>query len=385
MNAIRRLVRTKLLSPPAWRRKLGDIATDAKERFHVRSIYSRNNGIAPPVITCYFDVTNLCNLRCEMCYLRDVLNRRTKAGALTNEEFMHFVERDGVKRVNLIGGEPFLRKDLPELLAEFERRKIICETITTNGTLITEERAAQLARLVSLGLLNSITFSIDGPGRIHDRVRGPGIFAKAADGVQILREHLLRAGQGAENRLVLNSVICAENYEYVDNVADVARRLGVKNICLCHLMYATPEEVAETNEILHNDDPSIFQMYICEDPGIDIKVLRNTLHHFRRKVSEYRINAMTRPNVPDETIEQIYSPGYSPLRPGCMQPFFLSRVGTSGEVYYCTFIRKAMGDLRERPLADIWNCEQFVAHRRMMVQRGIFPICKRCCKMYLRG
>lgn len=373
-----------MLSMPALRRKLGDIATIARERYHVRAIYSRNNGLAPKAITFYFDVTNLCNLRCEMCYLRDVLNKKVKGGALTNEEFLHFVDRDGIKRVNLIGGEPFLRKDLPELLVEFERRRIICETITTNGTLITEEHAAQLAHLVSLGLLNSITISIDGPGRVHDQVRGNGIFAKASEGIHILREHLLRAGHGAENRLVLNSVICAENYAVIDNMADVAKRLGIRSICLCHLMYATPEEVAQTNAILGNDDPSVFQMYICRDPGIKVNVLRETLRHFRRKVDQFGINAMTRPNVPDEAIDHIYSPGYRPPLPGCMQPFFVSRVGTSGKVYYCTFIRKEMGDLRKQELSEIWNSDVFVSHRRTMVRMGIFPICKRCCKMYLR-
>ncbi|NOZ20039.1 MAG: radical SAM protein [Planctomycetes bacterium] len=370
------------LSPSTWHRRLDELAASARERYHVRTIYTRRSGTAPPVRTYYFDVTTLCNLRCDMCYLRDVLNKKVEGGALTNEEFLHIIDRDCIRRVNLIGGEPFLRKDLPELLNEFERRGVVCDAFTTNGTLVTEERAAQIARLVSRGLMSSITFSIDGPGPIHDHIRGKGTFDKATEGLQILRDHLLRVGGGAENHLVLNSVICAENYEVVDNVADMAKRLGVNNICLCHLMYTTPEEVEETNAILGNRDPDIFQMHITPNPGIDVNVLKRSLRHFRRKVERYGINAMTRPNVPDESIESIYSPQYAPCA-RCVQPFFITRVGTSGKVYYCTFIRKEMGDLRHQPLSEIWNSDQFVQHRRLMVRGGVFPICKRCCKMYL--
>lgn len=383
MNLRSKLGRGKLFSLPVWRRKLGGVVMDIREQYQVRSIYSRKNGIAPDVRTYYFDVTNLCNLRCEMCYLRDVLNKKGTDRALTNEEFLDIVDRDRIERVNLIGGEPFLRKDLPELLEEFERRRIICESITTNGTMITEERAALLARLVSLDLMNSVTISIDGPGAIHDRIRSQGTFAKASEGLQILRDHLIRAGHGAEDRLVLNSVICSENYGMIDNVADMAKRLGVKSICLCHLMYTTPAEVAETNQIMGNKDSSVFQMHVCEDPGIDVKVLRKSLHYFRQKVRRYGITATTRPNVPDESIEQIYSPEYAP-EAQCVQPFVVTRVGTSANVYYCTFIRKTMGNLRNQKLSEIWNSEEFVELRRRMVHEGAFPICKRCCKMYLR-
>ena len=67
-----------------------------------------------------------------------------------------------------------------------------------------------------------------------------------------------------------------------------------------------------------------------------------------------------------------------------MQPFAVARIGISGKVYYCAYIRKEMGNLRDQSISQIWNSEQFVADRRTMVRRDIFPICKRCCKMYLR-
>ncbi|MEW6359772.1 MAG: radical SAM protein [Planctomycetota bacterium] len=378
---LRKLAKIRTLSPAMVRRRLDDLAACTLDRYHFGKIYTRKDGLASRPRTYYFDVTNLCNLRCGMCYLRDVINRKVEGGALTNEEFLHIIDRDRIRRVNLIGGEPFLRKDLPELLEEFERRGVLCDAFTTNGTLVTEERASQLARLVSLRLMSGITVSIDGPAPIHDRIRGKGAFDKAAEGLQILRDHLRRVGGDAEDHLVINSVICAENHSEADSVADIARQLGVKNICLCHLMYTTPEDVEETNAILGNREPDIFQMHIASEPGINVAALKESLHRFRRKVERYDIRAVIRPSVSEESIDQIYSPGYAP-RLRCVQPFFITRVGAGGKVYYCTFIRKEMGDLREGPLSEIWNSESFVRHRRMMVERGVFPICKRCCKTY---
>jgi MoaA/NifB/PqqE/SkfB family radical SAM enzyme len=42
-----------------------------------------------------------------------------------------------------------------------------------------------------------------------------------------------------------------------------------------------------------------------------------------------------------------------------------------------------MGDVREQSLEEIWNGPKFVNLRKKLLQHGIFPVCRRCCKVEL--
>ena len=42
-----------------------------------------------------------------------------------------------------------------------------------------------------------------------------------------------------------------------------------------------------------------------------------------------------------------------------------------------------VGDLTEQSLEDVWTGERYVSLRRTLVQNGIFPVCRRCCKVEL--
>lgn len=136
------------------------------------------------------DITSRCNLRCSYCY------HFTSAGDvdedLPADEWLRFFEelgRCGVMRVCLAGGEPFLRQDL-ELLIEGIVRNRMRFTLLTNGTLITGERAAFIARTRRC---DSIQVSIDGATpATHESCRDKGSFCKALEGIDILSRSGIR-------------------------------------------------------------------------------------------------------------------------------------------------------------------------------------------------
>ena len=94
-----------------------------------------------------------CNLHCEFCYVGDLLNiegewrEELPLDALRRA----FPERDGLQ-VNLTGGEIFMRKDILSVLDVFREKGYACGYLTTNGTIITDERAEALAELALRGL-----------------------------------------------------------------------------------------------------------------------------------------------------------------------------------------------------------------------------------------
>ena len=73
----------------------------------------------------------------------------------------------GFKEVTLIGGEAYLREDWDQIAAAITRRGMAC-TMTTGGRALGEDR---LQRAIDAGI-SSISVSIDGLAKTHDRQRG---------------------------------------------------------------------------------------------------------------------------------------------------------------------------------------------------------------------
>jgi SynChlorMet cassette radical SAM/SPASM protein ScmE len=130
------------------------------------------------------EITTRCNLRCEYC--SHFTSARDVGLDLPKEEWLSFFEelnRCAVMEVQLSGGEPFLRKDLKELIEGIVRNRMRF-SILSNGTLISEETAAFLA---STRRCNHIQVSIDGAvPATHDSFRGEGSFLKAIAGIRNL-------------------------------------------------------------------------------------------------------------------------------------------------------------------------------------------------------
>jgi len=133
------------------------------------------------------DITNYCNLRCKYC------SHFTSEGDveqdLTTEEWLDFFQelnRCGIMTVCLQGGEPFYRKDLPELIEGIVRNRMRFN-ILSNGTLVTDEAASFLA---STHRCDDVQVSIDGSGDLtHDVFRGNGSFSRAVKGIELLMKH----------------------------------------------------------------------------------------------------------------------------------------------------------------------------------------------------
>lgn len=113
-------------------------------------------------------VTDRCNFRCRYCMPRERFDRAhtflPRADLLTFEEIARVVRLlPGLRKVRLTGGEPLLRKDLPELVTMLARGSERTIALTSNGVLLPQLAArlkrAGLSRLtVSLDALDDDTF-----------------------------------------------------------------------------------------------------------------------------------------------------------------------------------------------------------------------------------
>jgi cyclic pyranopterin phosphate synthase len=110
-------------------------------------------------------VTDRCNFRCGYCMPRDVFHDGHRF--MPREEILSFeeiarivrvaVERLSVTKIRLTGGEPLLRRDLPELVRMLAAIDGLCDlTLTTNGHLLADH-----ARALADAGLGRITVSLD--------------------------------------------------------------------------------------------------------------------------------------------------------------------------------------------------------------------------------
>jgi radical SAM protein with 4Fe4S-binding SPASM domain len=145
-----------------------------------------------------------CDQPCEHCGSRA---GHARSSELSTDEILEVgasLARLGCREVALIGGEAYLRPDL-HAIVRFLADKGMRVVMQTGGRAMTAERARGLkeAGLVGLGV------SIDGPARVHDRLRGnlgshlaairaldaareAGLIVSANSQVNRLNQHLLR-------------------------------------------------------------------------------------------------------------------------------------------------------------------------------------------------
>jgi MoaA/NifB/PqqE/SkfB family radical SAM enzyme len=124
-------------------------------------------------------VTSVCNARCAHCFYPINAGKNE----LTLDEIEKLTRTLPPIRLLLIGGgEPFLRRDLPEIIRlYFERTRFFTCSVPTNG-FGPEEIAAAAQKICSFdpGLSFGVTVSIDGFRDYHDRMRRvPGLYDRA--------------------------------------------------------------------------------------------------------------------------------------------------------------------------------------------------------------
>ena len=329
-----------------------------------------------------YEAAKRCSIGCE---LRDANDPARVEGNGREELDLSALDRalpaqHGLQ-VNLAGGEIFVRKDIREVFTLLRSKGYACGYLTTNGACIDEAHADGLARLAADGFLRHVSVSVDGPEDLPDGARGvPATFARTAAGLRRLRAAANRLG--APLRISINASVARESLESLDEIVDVADELGVHTIGLNHLMYATPQEVDDTLRILGEADPSPISTFVTRDPGVRPGRVRAKVAALASRCRARGILFDYRPKVHPELLDAYYAPG-APLHGRCLYPFLNTTVSSTGKMYFCPFIRVEVGDVTETPLEESWNGKRYVELRRRLLHHGLFPVCRRCCKVEL--
>jgi radical SAM protein with 4Fe4S-binding SPASM domain len=174
-----------------------------------------------------WNITRTCNLRCVHCYSDS--NASNYPGELTWEEMENVVADLAAYKVPsllLSGGEPLVHPRFFDLVEKASASGLKL-TISTNGTLITPEKAALLkaANVAYVGI------SLDGIGKIHDEFRRKeGAFDAAVRGFRNCHE----VGQKTGLRLTLTR----HNVQNIEKILDFIEEQEIQRVCFYHLVPA---------------------------------------------------------------------------------------------------------------------------------------------------
>ena len=156
-------------------------------------------------------VTSTCNSLCRTCFYWDELN---KGQDLTFDQITRMSETaPAFHKLWISGGEPFLRKDLAEVIELFYRNNGVRHVnLPTNGLLPKKlESVVDALRECCRDLVIDLNFSLDGLANTHDAIRGvPNNFEKTLATI-----HFAEDKWGGDRRVRRNVVSCitAENYK----------------------------------------------------------------------------------------------------------------------------------------------------------------------------
>jgi MoaA/NifB/PqqE/SkfB family radical SAM enzyme len=179
---------------------------------------SRGLSLKDRPIYAHVGVTHRCNMRCRMCSIPARANQATEA---TPERFAVAAKEIadlGCLAVSLGGGEPFMRKDLPQIVEVFAKQGLRVRVLTNGAT----ASAQMIADIASAGA-KDISISLDSldekiQAGLEDR---KGLLRKKFESISNVQAHF--PGGGIH---ILNAVVTPQTLSGLINVARFAKAIG---------------------------------------------------------------------------------------------------------------------------------------------------------------
>ncbi len=313
-----------------------------------------------------WELTYRCNLNCNMCFQK----RISEGEELKLADIQKIVTglNSISKKINLTGGEIFVRDDIFEILHILEKRNVKV-FIITNGTLLNQEKVELLLKFRNI---IGIQFSIDGSKQIHDKIRRlSGAFDKTCEVIKLINNRM---------RVSIACVIMPENIENLTSVLKVARDLKIRNVGYTFEYFNTNQELEIARGLLNDD--KIFNVEIRDSYSFNIMDIDRKIKELRRIAHSYGVGVLIAPQIAQGCLRDYLSQlplsnlmlTCRDLRNGRLDPY--------GNVIFCQSLRKNFGNLTTKSFPDIWNSEEFIQFRKKMIfQLSVNPICRRCCKL----
>jgi len=255
--------------------------------------------------TVSIEVTRKCGCSCHHCLIKE------GEGELTADEIKRVVDEAldlGASIITFTEGDPLLKEEIFDLVRSVDPRRAVVNLFTP-GLEMTPEKARALKEA---GLYNILIGIYSTDPAVHDEIRGvPGSFEKAVAAMKMALE--------AGLLVTVSTHVKGDRVSDIFEIYDLATDLGVHEFSIWEGIPRSPVE-----ELTQIDRETILRFY---------KKVNQTPGGPRVFASTYFEGEML----------------------GCMAGRRWIHVGVDGGVRPCPYIDEVVGDVRERPLKDIWR------------------------------
>lgn len=324
-------------------------------------IVSKFKPIRPTVLI--YNCTWVCDARCEMCNNWKHGDRKADMTLEQLDRAMDHRFWGAIENLNISGGEPTTRNDLPEMVELFQRRLPRLRKVGINTTGLTPHRAIpMLTRIVEFAaakdLLVSVRVSLDGVGDVHNQVRQVKRgFDKACETIEAMQT---LAADRANFQFGLAATIFAMNIDDAQNI----------------LTWARSKEL-----------DIVFNMLRFTDNMLNNRELEEKIRFHERE--EAFMHRFFLDRVQEESVlsgqafmylhyADMIANGYKRTMPCPFQTQGLL-LNPYGDLYYCEN-SQSLGNILQRTAESLYFQAENLAHRGV-VKQTICPTCLSPCQV----
>ena len=363
-----------------------------RKAMHLREIAKLylNNTDGGRISTVNLELSVLCNLRCQMCWwwgengigFKLAQNKDPMVTKqLTKEEVFKIVDELAATHrpsFYISGGEPFIREDTLEII-EYIASKGCLVSLTDNGTLLNDSQLKSLADIKNLG----ITFSIDGPKEIHDRIRGKGMYERTTNNIKKLLEYRGdKLFPSVWTNITLSPLLTGRIDQLIRELQD---NIGVDVVQLQHLWFTDKAHAEAHKKVLHEvlgtNEGAGVDSHIISWPSMDyVKSLAYEI--IKVEHTRYSKSVYLHPRMSREEIIKYYTDLNYVHTDRCIVAWNNIFIRANGDVMFCPdewMTDFKLGNIREHSINELWNNDKAELFRRELWKHKLYPACARCC------
>jgi radical SAM protein with 4Fe4S-binding SPASM domain len=314
-------------------------------------------GFAPRA--CVWELTLACNLRCKHCGSIAGSKREREMSLDESLQVADQLAALGCRRVTLSGGEPTLNPDWDRIGKRLGDHGIKVNLIS-NGW---HWSAAHVARAKAAGLCGA-AFSLDGFEREHDEFRQRGSFARVVSAID--------ACVAGGLPVAVNTTVNTLNARTLRELRDFVRERGAFSM---QVQLATPSGNMGEHRDLVIDPKDLLWLV----PELSALCRENTRQFFTVAADDIGYYGKPEQLLRDDG-------GELPFWIGCRAGCQVVGIESGGNVKGCLSLPSSMhgegrfveGNLRDRPLAEIWNAPGAFAYNRAEASSRLTGFCGVC-------
>ena len=320
--------------------------------------------------TLQIPLTENCNLLCRHC----TRTRKFIEKDASQDEFKTYLAKFSPYQFeNLLlsdFGEPFLKKDLLDILRYVKGQGFERVELVTTGNLIREPiRKA----IVDEQLLNRILISIEGASKaLYEDIRGSD-FEEMKFCIKSLTHYRNQTGRPSP-KIIFNVVCLKENIHELPDIMDLAYELGIDEIYFVHLS-------GVVSEMSDNDRKRLEGKFLFTENHLnscDRDLILDTFRQIQKKSLRYGIPFKPPEDYfgSTEVMHELRINDYT----RCNKPYEWVQVNNDGDVFPCCQIaqRYSIGSITKKTFEEVWNGKKYREFRKGLENGNPNPWCQSC-------